>query len=85
VKVGTFPDGGAIQGMFLLRLGGFPMLRRIMETHKPGRVTKVVNAAGEDQIQVSPSDPLVGELLVANILGDAIGKPIPEKANEPKE
>ena len=64
------------------------MRRRIMETCKPGRVTRMVNADGEEQaqIQVSPIDPLIGELLVANILGDSIGAPVrPEKGDETKK
>jgi hypothetical protein len=50
------------------------MRRRIMETHKPGRATKVMDSiigGGKSPTQVSPIDPLVGELLVANILGDS--------------
>jgi hypothetical protein len=52
--------------------------RRIMEIHKPGRVTKIVNATdGQEQahIQVNPTDPLYGELRIANILRDSLGKP----------
>ena len=52
--------------------------RRIMEIHKPGRVTKVVKANdGEEQaqIQINPDDPLYGELRIANVLHDSIGKP----------
>jgi hypothetical protein len=63
------------------------MRRRIMETCKPGRVTNVANADGEEQaqVQVSPIDPLIGELLVANILGDSIGAPVrPEKETRRK-
>jgi hypothetical protein len=48
------------------------MPRHTMETRK------IVTAAkSEDRLQVSPTDPLVGELLVANIMGDSIGKQVP--------
>lgn len=52
--------------------------RRIMETHKPGRVMKVKSDTGQEQaqIQINPSDLLYGELRIANILQDSIGKPV---------
>lgn len=52
--------------------------RRIVEVHKPGRVTKIVNTTNgqeQAQIQINPIDPLYGELRIANILRDSVGKP----------
>jgi hypothetical protein len=49
------------------------MRRRIMETHKHG-VTKVVNAG--DEPQVNPTDPLYGELRIADILRGSLRPPV---------
>jgi hypothetical protein len=54
------------------------MRRRTIEIHKPGRVTKIVNAGPEEQaqIQINPTDPVYGEIRIANILHDSIGKSV---------
>ena len=49
------------------------MRRRIMETHKHG-VTKVVSAG--DEPQVNSTDPLYGELRIADILRGSLRPPI---------
>jgi hypothetical protein len=49
------------------------MRRRIMETHKHG-VTKAVNAG--DEPQVNPTDPLYGELRIADILRGSLRPPV---------
>jgi len=49
------------------------MRGRIMETHKRG-VTKVENAG--DEPQVNPTDPLYGELRIADILRGSLRTPV---------
>jgi hypothetical protein len=53
------------------------MRQRTAETHKLGRVTKVLKAEDGQQkahIQINKNDPLYGELRIANILQDSTGK-----------
>ena len=49
-----------------------------MEIHKPGRVTKIVDAGSQEkaQIEITENDTLCGEIRIANTLHDPLGKPV---------
>ena len=53
-------------------------MRRRAETHKPGRVTKIVNdvEVREElaEITVQGSDPMYGKLRIVNFLMDEMGQ-----------